>query len=179
MQMIGGYSLKSIKRKAANKNVSLVFVEMIVSLLFFSFSSVIILNVFASANNKSIEAERNEHINLVTQSISELFSVYGDINIVSNELFGTDMTEAERSQLPECILSSEYEVNNEQDLNKYFYLPNNDLSAYNITDSDISLFISLYSTQTDAGSLNQIRIYTIYKGFIVYSQAASAYLPEF
>ena len=65
-------------KKSTERPLNLFFIEMIISLLFFSISGAVILSVFAGADKKSRAGETLESIIVFSQSVAEVYSLNGD-----------------------------------------------------------------------------------------------------
>lgn len=154
-----------LRRKTFHKGVSLVFIEMIILLFFFTISSVIILHVFAAADTKLEENRRDEYINLTMQSLCNVFSVTGDINETAAVVLGIDETISTRE-------------------NDYVIIPLSSNCKYNGIDDDIIMRFDLSKEVGNAGILNYLTITAEYddNSFSVscssYSQAYGGGLDE-
>ncbi|MBQ8841677.1 MAG: hypothetical protein IJZ65_03485 [Ruminiclostridium sp.] len=82
--------LKILKGKAELKQANLFFIELLVVLLFFSFSIAVILKIFAVADYKQNASTLTEKSIICAQSIAEVFSVNGDIADTSAFVFGEE-----------------------------------------------------------------------------------------
>ncbi len=76
--------------KARMRPANLFFIELIVILLFFSFSSAVILGIFAAADHRQKHSDLVERTIIFSQSIAEAFAVTGDFSEVTEIVFGTD-----------------------------------------------------------------------------------------
>lgn len=76
------------KHKFKERRANLFFIELIIALLFFSLSAVIILRVFASADNKQRNAALTERSIICAQSLAEVYSAEGDISVTCAEVLG-------------------------------------------------------------------------------------------
>lgn len=74
----------SVKRKPLN----LFFIEIIISLLFFSISGAVIMKVFAVADAKTRTSSLLEEVVITAQSIAELYSCNGDADAAVREAAG-------------------------------------------------------------------------------------------
>ena len=70
------------------KPANLFFIELIVVLLFFSFSSAVILGIFAAADHRQKHSDLTEKALICSQSLSEAFSVKGDFTEAAAIVFG-------------------------------------------------------------------------------------------
>ncbi len=77
-----------VSGKARMKPANLFFVELIIILLFFSFSAAVILSIFAAADYRQQHSDLVEKALIYTQSLSEAFSVTGDFNEAAEIVFG-------------------------------------------------------------------------------------------
>lgn len=90
-------TLKAISSGAGGKTrqpVNLFFIEMIVSLLFFSISGAVVLRVFASADLKSRRSTEFESVILCAQSAAEVYSRDADAENAIKTVFGGELTES-------------------------------------------------------------------------------------
>lgn len=67
------------KQKVQVRRANLFFIELLIALLFFSISAVIMLRVFAAADNKQKTAALTEKSIICAQSLAEVYSVSGDL----------------------------------------------------------------------------------------------------
>ncbi len=76
-------------KRSTKRPLNLFFIEMIISLLFFSISGAVILSVFAGADKKSRAGETLENVIVFSQSVAEVYSLNGDydetMKIVTSE----------------------------------------------------------------------------------------------
>ena len=70
------------------KPVNLFFIEIIISLLFFSISGAVIMKVFAAADAKTRRSGLLEEVVITAQSIAELYSCDGDVDAAVKEATG-------------------------------------------------------------------------------------------
>ena len=77
------------KQKIQARRANLFFIELIIALLFFSISAVIILRVFAAADNKQKTAALTEKSIICAQSLAEVYSTSGNVGISIAEVFGS------------------------------------------------------------------------------------------
>ena len=68
--------------------MNLFFVELIISLLFFSFSGAVVLRVFAYADNKARLGQALENASLCAQSAAEAYSIGGSRSDAFSAVFG-------------------------------------------------------------------------------------------
>ncbi len=72
---------------------NLFFIELIIVLLFFSFSAAVILQIFAAADKRQDNSDAVEKALICTQSLSEAFAVTGNLAETSEIVFGEGMGE--------------------------------------------------------------------------------------
>ena len=84
-------SLNNIKRKAVLRPANLFFVELIIVLLFFSFSAAVILQVFAAADERQRISSFTEKSVICAQSIAEVYSVSASLNETFCLVFGNEI----------------------------------------------------------------------------------------
>lgn len=77
-----------ISGKARMRPANLFFIELIIILLFFSFSAAVILGIFAAADHRQRHSDLIEKALICTQSLSEAFSVTGDLDKTTEIVFG-------------------------------------------------------------------------------------------
>ena len=70
------------------KPVNLFFIEIIISLLFFSISGAVIMKVFAAADAKTRRSGLLEEVVITAQSIAELYSCDGDAEAAVKDATG-------------------------------------------------------------------------------------------
>ncbi len=80
-----------IKTKSAVKPANLFFIELLMVLLFFSFSSAVILNIFAMADHRQKISDLTEKAVICAQSVAEAFSVSGNLSETAGLVFGTEI----------------------------------------------------------------------------------------
>ena len=73
--------------------VNLFFIELIISLLFFSFSGAVVLRVFAFADNKARLSGALENATLCAQSVAEAYSTSGSVDNAFSIVFGENYLE--------------------------------------------------------------------------------------
>ena len=71
------------------KPANLFFIELLAVLLFFSFSSAVILRIFAAADHRQELSDLTEKAVICAQSVAEAFSVSGSLSESANRVFGT------------------------------------------------------------------------------------------
>lgn len=67
---------------------NLFFIELIIVLLFFSFSAAVILQIFAAADHRQDMSDVTERAVICSQSVAEAFSVTGDFSEAADIVFG-------------------------------------------------------------------------------------------
>lgn len=70
------------------KPANLFFIELIIVLLFFSFSAAVILQIFAAADSRQEKSDIVERAVICSQSLAEAFSVTGDFTEAAAMVFG-------------------------------------------------------------------------------------------
>lgn len=80
--------LEKIKGKAYIKPANLFFIELLIVLVFFGFSSAVILHIFASADSRQKNGDLTEKTLICAQSVAEAFSVSGSLSETVNTVFG-------------------------------------------------------------------------------------------
>lgn len=83
-------SVDTVNKKAALRPANLFFVELIIVLLFFSFSTAVILQVFAAADERQKVSNITERAIICAQSMAEAYSVTGDIGEAIALTFGEE-----------------------------------------------------------------------------------------
>lgn len=83
-------SLDTVNKKAALRPANLFFVELIIVLLFFSFSTAVILQVFAAADKRQKVSTVTENAIICAQSMSEVYSVTGSMEEAIALTFGEE-----------------------------------------------------------------------------------------
>ncbi len=79
-----------IKGKTSLKPANLFFIELLIVLVFFSFSIAVILRIFAAADHKQKISELTEKSVICAQSVAEAFSVCGELSEAAKLVFGTE-----------------------------------------------------------------------------------------
>ncbi len=82
--------LDKIKGGTGIRPANLFFIELIIVLLFFSFSAAVILQIFAAADERQDNSDVVEKAVICSQSLAEAFSVTGDFAEASAIVFGDD-----------------------------------------------------------------------------------------
>ncbi len=93
------------RKKAEIRPQNLFFIELIISLLFFSLSSAVIVQVFAAAHNKQQKSALVERAVMCGQSLAEAYSVSGSVEFAVQQVFG-EVTLADGS----LLLDDEFNV---------------------------------------------------------------------
>lgn len=76
------------KQKVQVRRANLFFIELLIALLFFSISAVIMLRVFAAADNKQKTAALTEKSIICAQSLAEAYSVSGELSDGTYKVLG-------------------------------------------------------------------------------------------
>lgn len=82
--------LKILKGKGTLKPANLFFIELLIVLLFFSFSVAVILKIFAAADYKQNYSTLTEKAVICAESIAESFSVSGNLSDTIALVFDTE-----------------------------------------------------------------------------------------
>lgn len=85
--------LDKIKSGTGIRPANLFFIELIIVLLFFSFSAAVILQIFAAADERQDNSDIVEKAVICSQSLAEAFSVTGDLSEATEIVFGDCMGE--------------------------------------------------------------------------------------
>lgn len=144
--------------KFKNRSSNLFFVEIIIVLLFFCISGTIVMRAFAAAQLQAQKSSIHENINLCAQSVAEAFSQYGSIEEAASAVFGKDFV---ADQAGSCEI----------------YLDQNCRIAAS-SGEYIKLALSQSTTETNAGSLNELTMCFSYNDEELYKLTCSAYLPS-
>ncbi len=80
--------LDKIKGSTGIKPANLFFIELIIVLLFFSFSVAVILQIFAAADHRQDMSDITEGAVICSQSVAEVFSVKGSLAETADIVFG-------------------------------------------------------------------------------------------
>lgn len=83
--------LDKIKSGTGIRPANLFFIELIIVLLFFSFSAAVILQIFAAADERQDNSDVVEKAVICSQSLAEAFSVTGNFAEASSIVFGEGM----------------------------------------------------------------------------------------
>ncbi len=145
--------LNKIKGKAKIGSANLFFIELVIVLLFFSFSAAVILRIFAAADHKQEQSDLTESTLICAQSVAEAFSVSGSVSQTAQLVFGI---ENDFSDTAEIRL-------------------NNNLQPYK--NGDISLFLSKESSETSAGNLSYLTMKFVDGDTEIYSLKCASYTP--
>ena len=146
--------LDKIKGKAHIGSANLFFIELVIVLLFFSFSSAVILRIFAAADHKQEMSDLTESTVICAQSMAEAFSVSGSLSETAELVFG---------------IENEFGSNGEIKLSK---------SLEHSENGAVTLFLSQENNETDAGRLSYLTMKFVYDGDEIYSLKCAAYIPE-
>lgn len=79
--------LKTTKSRGGIRPANLFFIELLAVLLFFSFSSAVILKIFAAADRRQELSDLTEKAVICAQSVAEAFSVSGSLSETVNRVF--------------------------------------------------------------------------------------------
>ncbi len=132
---------------------NLFFIELIIVLLFFSFSSAVILRIFAAADHKQDMSDLTERAVICSQSIAEAFSVSGNIGETAALVFGNTAVPDESGELR---------------LDKNMLLSES---------GTVTLRLAEKSSDTEAGRLSRLSAAFIIDGKELYSLECSSYKP--
>lgn len=100
--------LSKIKNKANVRPANLFFVELIIVLLFFSFSAAVILRIFAAADSRQKLSDITEKAVICSQSVAEAFSVSGNLSDTLDIVFDADK---DYGSSAEIALDDDFNVN--------------------------------------------------------------------
>lgn len=142
------------KQKIQARRANLFFIELIIALLFFSISAVIILRVFAAADNKQHTAAMTEKSIICAQSLAEVYSVSGDVRSCTDVVFDNKQ------------LDSVYEIMLDEDMS-----PVADDAAVKLTMQETVL------SEDAAGRLSELTMTFSTGDAELYSLTCSAYIP--
>ena len=148
-------TLKAAVKK--RRPINLFFTELIISLLFFSVSGAVILNVFASADRRSRVNAEKENAMICAQSIAETYSETGNADEALKIVF---------SQSPEFDESSNVFT---MSLDRY---------CRPAADGKIVLSAKETREQTDSGVLSDLEISFSSGEKELFSLVCSAYRPN-
>lgn len=139
------------------KPANLFFTELIIVLLFFSFSAAVILGIFASADNCQRRSDLVENALICSQSIAEAFAVTGDFSETSEIVFGGNTGNFD-GHATEIHLDSEMKP---------------------CQDGEIILYMSQLSEKNDAGILECLTFeFRTDEGLLFTPVVCSSYFPD-
>lgn len=115
------------------------------------------MRAFAAAQLQAQKSSIHENVNLCAQSVAEAYSQYGSIEETTESVFGKRFTTT-----PDGLC--------EIYLDPYCHI-----SAS--SEEYIKLVLSQSTKETDAGALNELTMYFIYRDEEIYRLTCSAYLP--
>lgn len=142
------------KQKVQVRRANLFFIELLIALLFFSISAVIMLRVFAAADNKQKTAALTEKSIICAQSLAEAYSVSGELSDSAYKVLGVD------ADGEEAIISLDEELSPAED------------GAVLLTLAETVL------SDNAAGRLTQLEITFTAGETQLYTMTCSAYIPE-
>lgn len=142
------------KKSAQLKPANLFFIELIIVLLFFSFSAAVILQIFAAADHKQRISDLTEKAVICAQSVAETFSVKGDVSETVALVFDTAYSS---DKAAEIILSDDFAVSQ---------------------NGEITLFLEQTDNKTDAGVLSSLNMSFMFRDEELYSLDCTSYIPD-
>lgn len=145
--------LNKIKGKAKIGSANLFFIELVIVLLFFSFSAAVILRIFAAADHRQELSDLTENTLICAQSVAEAFSVSGSISNSVEIVFGLENEFADTAEIK---------------------LDNNLNPSEN---GNITLFLTKESSKTTAGVFSQLNISFLNGESEIYSLKCASYTP--
>lgn len=151
--------LKVIGKGAGSRPVNLLFVEMIISLLFFIISGAVILRVFVAADSAARRGRAEENMALCAQSIAEAYSVSADAEYAI-----------------ECALGSDCGFERLDD-GKYVVRLDPQCRPTKL-DAKITLLVSRTEENTAAGELSELIMEFSSEEDVLYTLKCAAYVPE-
>ena len=145
--------LETVNKKAALRPANLFFVELIIVLLFFSFSAAVILQVFAAADKRQRVSDLTEQAIICAQSLAEAYSVTGSADEAVSLTFGGEI----RAEDGRLLLDEGFK-------------PSGD---------DVALTLRENAQVSDAGTLSQLQMsFALADGEELYSAICYAYIPN-
>ncbi len=135
--------------KGVRRPINLFFAEMIIALLFFSISGVVILRIFAAADNKTRMSNKLENVIVCAQSMAEAYSECGNISQSANLVWNSPMISEE-----------------------------NHVTTVNLPESDIVLKAYEERITQTAGELAKMHMVFTSDGEELYTLDCSAYIPK-
>lgn len=146
--------LERIKSKAHIRPANLFFIELLIVLLFFSFSVAVILQIFASADHKQELSDLTEGSVICAQSAAEAFSVSGDLSETAELVFGVDEDLGSSAVI---ILGDDFKISD---------------------DGRITLNLKQRDEESTAGRLSYLDISFTVGETELYSLSCAAYIPH-
>lgn len=148
--------------------INLFFTEIIIALLFFSFSGAVILKVFATAELKSQKSEQLERVIIFAQSFAEVFSESGDFYTAAELILGDNIAVEEDAVLLE---------NDNADPQMSIY-ENSGCRIRKLPLEDGSVYFQTAETRysTGAGEISDLSMTFTADGEEIYSLRCSAYI---
>lgn len=128
------------------------FIELLISLMFFSISGAVILRVFAAAHISSQQTVLRENAVLCAQCIAEAYSVSADLQTACEQVFG---------QSPDGMT-----VQLDDDFRPTKIAP------------EVTLVLSEEKIEAPAGTLCRLSMNFSYEGNELYALSCAAYSPE-
>lgn len=139
------------------KPANLFFIELIIVLLFFSFSAAVILQIFAAADQRQDNGDAVEKAVICSQSLAEAFSVTGNLSEASEIVFGDCMGEFNENRA-EIRLDSGMKPNE---------------------NGEVILYMNQLSQKSEAGVLERLRFeFRTTEGQLIPEIICEAYFPD-
>lgn len=145
--------LSKIKGKAHIGSANLFFIELVIVLLFFSFSAAVILGIFAAADHKQKRSDLTEGTVICAQSVAEVFSVTGSLSDTISVVFD---------------MENEFSDTAEITLNRNLRPAENGTVVLRLEQED---------TTTEAGRLSCLTMEFTADGDEIYSLKCASYIP--
>ncbi len=146
--------LSKIKNKANVRPANLFFLELIIVLLFFSFSAAVILRIFAAADSRQKMSDITEKSVICSQSIAEAFSVSGNLSDTLSIVFDTNDSYVGNAEI---MLDNDFEIDD---------------------NGRIKLLLSQRDEPTAAGVLSHLEMSFSLEDKEIFYLECSAYIPE-
>lgn len=146
--------LSKIKNKANVRPANLFFLELIIVLLFFSFSAAVILRIFAAADSRQKISGITEKSVICSQSIAEAFSVSGNLPDTLSIVFDTNNSYGENAEI---VLDDDFEIDE---------------------NGRIKLLLCQRDEPTAAGVLSHLEMSFSLEDKEIFYLDCSAYIPE-
>ena len=139
------------------KPANLFFIELIIILLFFSFSAAVILSVFAAADYRQRRSDMIEKAVICSQSLAEVFSVTGDFIETAEIVFG---------ETNEEFYDNTAEIHLDNDMKP-------------CDNGKITLFMQQKHTETEAGRLSSLEFeFRTSEGNLFSPVICESYFPD-